>query len=248
MSSTERPDTEGAVQGDGGGKARGPRTTPADVFSRGIWRENAVVVQMLGLCPALAVTNTVANSIAMSAATFFVLMGSSLIISIMRNVIPNQVRISTFILIIATFVTVADMTLEAIVPVIHRALGPFVALIVCNCMILGRQEAFASKNTVGRSLIDAAGTGVGFTIIMLLMGTVREVLGSGTILGVSVLGPNFEPWVIMILPPGGFLTLGAILLVLNWWNQRGKEPVARPQEWPEGVAVAVSAGVERTVR
>ena len=206
-------------------------TTPSDDFLRGIWRENPVLIQMLGLCPALAVTNTVANSLAMGLATFFVLLFSSLFVSLLKRFIPHEVRISTYILIIATFVTVADMTLEAVVPGIHKALGAFISLIVVNCMILGRQEAFASKRPVGRALIDAVGTGFGFLIALTMMGLVREILGAGSILGVSLFGESFEPWVIMILPPGGFLTLGFILLGLNWWQRRQaeravQEPVA----------------------
>lgn len=196
-------------------------TPPAQELIKGIWRENPVLVQLLGLCPALAVTNSVANSIAMSGAVLFVLVGSSLLVSSIKRIVPSDVRISTYILIIATFVTVADMILEASAPAVHKELGAFVALIVVNCIILGRQEAFASKNTVGRSLLDAVGMSIGFTLTMLLMGTVREVLGNGTVLGRSVLGPNFEPWIIMILPPGGFLTLGTILLVFSWVKRRG---------------------------
>ncbi|MDX1390711.1 MAG: electron transport complex subunit RsxE, partial [Acidobacteriota bacterium] len=136
-----------------------PRTTtPSEVFLRGVWRENPVLIQLLGLCPALAVTNTVANSLAMGLATFFVLVGSSVLISTFKRWIPKEVRISAYILVIATFVTIADLVLNAVVPEIHRALGAFIALIVVNCMILGRQEAFASKQPVGRSLLDAAGT------------------------------------------------------------------------------------------
>lgn len=197
-------------------------TTPQQDFLRGIWRENPVFIQMLGLCPALAVTNTVANSLAMGLATFFVLCGSSLLVSMLRRFIPHEVRISTYILIIATFVTVADMSLEAIVPDVHKALGAFIALIVVNCMILGRQEAFASKHPVGRALFDAAGTGFGFIIALLMMGTFREVLGNGTLLGFSLFGPSYEPWIVMVLPPGGFLALGFLLLGLNWWQQRRK--------------------------
>lgn len=181
------------------------------------------MVQMLGLCPALAVTNTVVNSFAMGAATFFVLTGSSLLVSTFKNFIPNQVRISTYIVIIATFVTVTDMTLEAVVPTIHKELGAFIALIVVNCMILGRQEAFASKRPVVRSLLDAVGTGIGFMIALLILGTVREILGSGTVLGISLFGPNFEPWVVFVLPPGGFLTIGFVLLGLNSYQRRKEE-------------------------
>jgi len=200
--------------------------TPREDFVRGIWKENPVLVQMLGLCPALAVTNTVANSIAMSAATFFVLTGSSLLVSSLKKFIPNEVRISTFILIIATFVTVTDLTLEAIVPDIHKELGAFIALIVVNCIILGRQEAFASKRPVGRALLDAFGTGIGFTIALLTIGTFREILGSGTILGINVMGSNFEPWVVFVLPPGGFFTIGFLLLGLNWYERRKKQRAA----------------------
>ncbi len=201
-------------------------TTPQEDFLRGIWRENPVLVQMLGLCPALAVTNTVANSLAMGIATFFVLCSSSVLVSLLKRFIPHEVRISTYILIIATFVSVADMCLEAIVPDVHKALGAFIALIVVNCMILGRQEAFASKRPVGRALIDACGTGIGFLIALLIMGGFREVLGNGSFLGVSLFGPNFEPWVVFVLPPGGFLTLGFALLFLSWWEERRKRSKA----------------------
>jgi electron transport complex protein RnfE len=200
--------------------------TPREDFVRGIWKENPVLVQMLGLCPALAVTNTVANSIAMASATFFVLTGSSLLVSSLKKFIPNEVRISTFILIIATFVTVTDLTLEAIVPDIHKELGAFIALIVVNCIILGRQEAFASKRPVGRALLDAFGTGIGFAIALLTIGTFREILGSGTILGFNVMGSNFEPWVVFVLPPGGFFTIGFLLLGLNWYERRKKQRAA----------------------
>jgi electron transport complex protein RnfE len=210
-------------------------TTAREDLIRGIWKENPVLVQLLGLCPALAVTNTVPNAIAMGLATFFVLVGSSLLVSLIKNWIPAQVRISAFILIIATFVTIADLVLAAVVPLIHKELGAFIALIVVNCMILGRQEAFASKKPVGRALLDAAGTGAGFMIAMLMMGTFREVLGSGSIMGHSLFGEGFEPWIVMILPPGGFLTLGFILLSFGWWKDRRAE-ATRVRQWPHGVA------------
>ena len=210
-------------------------TTPQQDFVRGIWKENPVLIQMLGLCPALAVTNTVENSLAMGLATFFVLVGSSLLVSMFKKFIPHEVRISTYILIIATFVTIADMSLEAIVPHIHKALGAFIALIVVNCMILGRQEAFSSKCSVGRSLVDAFGTGIGFIIAMLMMGTVREILGNGSFLGISLFGSNYEPWLVFVLPPGGFLTIGFILLAMNWIERKRKQR-SGIREWPEGVA------------
>lgn len=194
--------------------------TPTQDFTRGVWRENPVLVQALGLCPSLAVTNSVANSLAMGFATLFVLLGSSFLVSSVRRVVPGEVRISTYILIIATFVTVADMALAATVPEIHKALGAFIALIVVNCMILGRQEAFASKNPVGRAVLDALGTGVGFLVALVMIGAIREILGAGRLLGVPLFGPGYEPWVVMVLPPGGFLTLGLILIALSAWQRR----------------------------
>jgi len=205
------------------------KNAPAAIFARGVWRENPVLIQMLGLCPTLAVTNTVANSLAMGIATFFVLTGSSVLVSSLRKLIPAEVRISTYILIIATFVTVADMGLAAFVPEIHKALGAFIALIVVNCIILGRQEAFASKNTVGRALLDAVGSGAGFMIALLLMGSIREVIGMGTFLGMPLFGANYQPWVVMILPPGGFLTLGGILLFLAWRTAKKEDRMLSDQ-------------------
>jgi electron transport complex protein RnfE len=213
-------------------------TTQSEDLIRGIWKKNPVLVQLLGLCPTLAVTNTVKNSVAMGLATFFVLLGSSILVSTLKRWIPKEVRISAYILVIATFVTLADMILEATVPETHKALGAFIALIVVNCMILGRQEAFASKNTVWRSILDAVGTGIGFIIALLMMGAVREILGAGTFWDIPVMGPHFEPWVIMILPPGGFLTLGVFLLVFAWWKERRNVPV-RPRRWPHGVTTSV---------
>jgi len=187
-----------------------------DEFLKGLWKENPIFVQVLGMCPALAVTNSAINGLAMGGATLFVLVMSSLLVSSLRRFIPKAVRISTYILIIATFVTVADFSLQALAPTVHRELGAFIALIVVNCVILGRQEAFASKNSVGLAVADALGMGGGFTLALLMLGGAREVLGKGSIFGFSLFGPNFEPWVIMILPPGGFLMLGLLLLVFAW--------------------------------
>ncbi len=217
-------------------------TTPQQDLLRGIWRENPVLVQLLGLCPALAVTNTVANSLAMGLATFFVLLGSSILVSTFKTWIPKQVRISAYILIIATFVTIADLVLNAVVPEIHKALGAFIALIVVNCMILGRQEAFASKRPVGRAILDAVGTGTGFLVALTMIGGFREILGYGTFLGFPVMGSEFEPWIIMILPAGGFFTLGFLLLGLAWWEERKKERV-RPRRWMHGVTHEVGGAV-----
>lgn len=184
-------------------------------FMRGIWKENPVLVQMLGMCPTMAVTNNVINSVAMGLATLFVLLGSEFFVSLLKRFIPNEVRIASYILIIATFVTLADMILEALTPDVHKALGPFIALIVANCLLLGRQESFAAKQPVGRSVLDAIGMGLGFTMSLSIMGTIREVLGNGTFIGLRVMPASWEPWVIMVLPPGGFLTLGVVLLTLS---------------------------------
>lgn len=198
------------------------RSRSAEEFLKGLWRENPVFVAVLGMCPALAVTNSAINALAMGLATTFVLVSSSILVSLFRNVIPKQVRITAFIIIIATFVTVVDFLLAAITPVIHKELGAFIALIVVNCLILGRQEAFASKHKVGLAIMDALGMSVGFTFALLCIGIVREVLGSGTLFSVSLFGDQFEPWVVMILPPGGFLVLGFLLLFFNWLTQRRK--------------------------
>ena len=168
----------------------------------------------------LAVTNTAMNALAMAGATLFVLVGSSVLVSLLRKFIPKQVRITTYIIIIATFVTVADLVLMALTPAVHKELGAFIALIVVNCLILGRQEAFASRNTVRLAFADAMGMSLGFGFALFCLGAAREVLGFGSLFEVPLFGPNFEPWVVMILPPGGFLMLGMILLIFNALGQR----------------------------
>lgn len=180
-------------------------------YVKGLWAENPVFRQLLGLCPTLAVTNAVINGIAMGLATTFVLIFSSLVVSSIKKLIPSQVRIASFIVIIASFVTIADRFLAAFFPPISKALGPYVPLIVVNCIILGRQEAFSSKNSAGRSLIDALGMSTGFVLALLVLSSIREILGAGTFLGYQVLGAWFKPWIIMILPAGAFITLGILL-------------------------------------
>ena len=207
--------------------------TAKSVATRGLWHENPVLVQTLVLCSALAVTNAVSNSLAMGLATTFVLVGSSLVVSALRRIIAYEIRITAYILIIATFLAIADMALEATVPDVHKAMGPYIALIITNCIVLGRQEAFASRQPIGLSLLDALGNGIGFTIALLFIGIPREVLGSGTFLGVQVMPASFEPWVVMVLPPGGFFMIAALLLVANWHDLRtlardtGRSPQAR---------------------
>lgn len=195
----------------------------AEEFLKGIWRENPVFVAVLGMCPTLAVTNTAINSLAMGLATMFVLVFSSLLVSSLRNIIPKPVRITTFIIIIATFVTVVDFMLAALSPQVHKELGAFIALIVVNCLILGRQEAFASKNNVKLALADAFGMSIGFAFALLSIGVVREILGNGSLFNISLFGEGFEPWIVMILPPGGFFTLGFLLLLFNWMQKVRRE-------------------------
>lgn len=197
-------------------------------FVKGLWKENPIFVMVLGMCPALAVSNTAINSLAMGLATLFVLVFSSLLVSLLRRAVPAQVRITTYVVIIATFVTVVDFLLAALTPDIHKELGAFIALIVVNCIILGRAEAFAARNTPLMSVADALGMGFGFTLALLSVGVIREVLGSGTLFNIPLFGSHFEPWVIMILPPGGFLTLGFMLLFFNWMQQRKKQQTAKP--------------------
>ncbi len=189
-------------------------------FVKGIWKENPVMASLLGLCPTLAVTNAAVNGLAMGLATTFVLLTSSLIISALRNFIPHQVRIAGYIVIIATFVTVADRFLAAFFPEISATLGPYIPLIVVNCLILGRQEAFSSRNNIGRSLLDSLGMGIGFIAVLVTLGIIREILGSGSIFGLAIMGDWFTPWMVMILPPGAFLTLGILIALANWYNDK----------------------------
>jgi electron transport complex protein RnfE len=196
-------------------------------FIKGLWRDNPVFVQVLGMCPMLAVTNSAVNAVAMGGATLFVLVGSSLLVSSLKRWIPKQIRISCYIIIIATFVTVADFSLQALIPEVHKELGAFIPLIVANCMILGRQEAFAARNSVRLALVDALGMASGFFLALFTLGSVREILGEGAFFGIDLFGPNFEPWVIMILPPGGFLTLGLLLLLFSWLQERKQKLAQR---------------------
>ena len=194
-------------------------TVSADTFLRGLWEENPVFVMLLGMCPVLAVTNSAINALAMGLATTFVLLCSSSLVSLLRKLIPKQVRIATYIVIIATFVTIVDYSIQAISLDLYNALGAFIQLIVVNCMILGRAEAYASKQRLGATIVNGLGMGVGFTIALLCLGSVREILGAGSLFGFPLFAENFQPWVVMILPPGGFFVLGGWLLLFNWYRQ-----------------------------
>jgi Na+-translocating ferredoxin:NAD+ oxidoreductase subunit E len=191
-----------------------------ETFNEGLWRENPVFVMLLGMCPTLAVTNSALNALAMGLATTFVLVTSGMLISLLRRQIPKQVRIATYIVIIATFVTMVDYTIQAISLDLYNALGAFIQLIVVNCIILGRAEAYASRNRPLKSVTNALGMGLGFTFALLCLGVVREVIGAGSLFGIDLFGPRYEPWVVMVLPAGGFLVLGAWLLLFEWLKQR----------------------------
>lgn len=186
-------------------------------FTNGLWNENPVFRLILGMCPTLAVTNASINGLAMGLATSFVLIFSEIIISLAKKIIPSKVRIPSYIIVIATFVTIADYILKAFFPEIAEVLGLFIPLIVVNCLILGRSEAFASKNPVKNSIMDAIGMGLGFTWALTLLASIREILGMGTFFGLNI--PFFtswwKPWIIMVLPAGAFLTLGLLLGVMN---------------------------------
>ena len=193
------------------------------VFSRGIWAENPVLRQLLGMCPTLAVTNSVVNGLSMGLATTFTVVASGIVISTLRKFISYEVRIVSYTLIIATFVTIADLFLAANFPEISKNLGPYVPLIVVNCLILGRQEAFTSKNSPGRSFLDTLGSGIGFTWVLIVLGGVREILGAGSLFDLPVLGAWFEPWVVMLLPAGAFITLGFLIALTNYISQSRAE-------------------------
>jgi len=184
-------------------------------FIKGIWRENPVFIILLGMCPTLAVTTKAIFGLSMGLAVIFVLTSSSLIVSVFRKVIPAQVRIATYTIIIATFVTIADYFLKALFPAISKALGPYVPLIVVNCIILGRAEVFASKHPPVRSIADALGMGSGFTLALIILGSIRELFAAGSIFGMQLLGGWYEPWVIMVLPAGAFITLGLLVGFFN---------------------------------
>lgn len=196
-------------------------------FSKGLWSNNPVLRQLLGMCPVLAVTTSAMNGVGMGLATTFVLVCASLMISLLRKAIPNQVRIASFIVVIATFVTVVDLTMKAKFPAMSQNLGAFIPLIVVNCVILGRAEAFASKNNPLRAIVDALGMGLGFTVSLTALGSVRELLGNGTVFEVRIMPGFFEPWIVMILPAGAFLTLGLMLGIYNKINHRREQAVIR---------------------
>ncbi|MGA1844716.1 MAG: electron transport complex subunit RsxE [bacterium] len=189
-------------------------------FANGLWNENPTFRLVLGMCPTLAVTTQAINGIGMGLAATFVLVCSNLVIALLRKIIPDKVRIAVFIVIIATFVTIVDLVMEGFFYEIHKSLGIFIPLIVVNCIILGRAEAFASKNPVLNSIADGLGMGLGFTLSITVLGSIRELLGNGSIFGFSVFGKSYLPFLIAILPPGAFVALGLLLGLMNKINEK----------------------------
>ena len=191
-----------------------------DTFMEGVWRQNPVFVMVLGMCPVMAVTVSAVNALSMGIATTFVLVSSCLLVSLIRHLVPREVRIATYIVIIATFVTLVDYLIQAVSLALYEALGAFIQLIVVNCIILGRAEAHASKNPPLKAVVNALGMGVGFAIGLFALGATREILGAGKLFGVSLFGEQFQPWVVMVLPPGGFFVLGGWLLLFSLLRSR----------------------------
>lgn len=192
-----------------------------EILTNGMLKNNPAFVMLLGMCPVLGVTTSAINGIGMGCATLFVLLLSNITISIVKSLIPDQVRIPAFIVLIASFVTVVDMLMEGFVPALHEQLGLFIPLIVVNCIILGRAEAFASKNTVFHSILDALGMGIGFTLALTVLGSVREILGSGSIFGHMIVPADFNTLLLFVMPPGAFLALGYLVAMVNKLNGKG---------------------------
>lgn len=184
-------------------------------LTRGILRENPIFVMLLGMCPTLGVSTSAMNGLGMGLATAFVLVLSNIFISAVKNLIPDIIRIPSFIVIIASFVTVIEMLMQAYLPALYQALGIYIPLIVVNCIILGRAEAFASKNSIWQSLLDGIGMGLGFTLALTILGSIREILGNGSLFGWSFVGEDAHPMLLFIMPPGAFLALAGIIIVVN---------------------------------
>ena len=207
-------------------------------FLEGLWQRNPVFIMVLGMCPTMAITTSAINSISMGIATTFVLAASCYLVSLLRFVIPKEVRIASYIVIIATFVTVVDYAIQAISLSLYEALGAYIKLIVANCLVLGRAEAHAARTPPMGATLNATGMGLGFTLGLFMIGAVREILGAGSLFGVALFGAHYQPWVVMILPPGGFLVLGLLLAA----KRRVDRYAARNSAAAPAAIEAVAAG------
>jgi electron transport complex protein RnfE len=193
----------------------GEKISQKQNFLKGVIKENPIFVMLLGMCPTLGVTSSAFNGLGMGVATLFVLLMSNIVVSLVKSQIPSKVRIPAFIIIIASFVTIVEMVLEAFIPFLYEQLGIFIPLIVVNCLILGRAEAFASKNNLTSSILDALGMGLGFILALTVLGTVREILGSGSLFGLKFVPENANTFILFILPPGAFIALAYLTVIFN---------------------------------
>ena len=190
-------------------------------FTKGIFKENPILIIMLGLCPTLAVSTSASDAFGMGAAFTFVLLMSNIVIALIRKAVPEQIRIPVYITVISAFVTIVDYTMKAYLPALSRSLGVFVPLIVVNCIVMGRAEAFASKNTIAASLMDALGMSIGFTLIITTLGAIREIFGNGSVFKQAIFPSTYQPFLIMILPPGAFLVIGFMMAIQKWLSDKG---------------------------
>ena len=206
------------------------KKTFMSVLLNGLIWENPTFVLMLGMCPTLAITTAASNGIGMGLAVTFVLIFSNLVISLLRKAIPDQIRIPAFIVVIATFVTIVQLIIKAFLPALDASLGVFIPLIVVNCIVLGRAEAFASKNSVAASAVDGICQGIGYTVVLVIMCTVRELLGAGTLMGIQIMPASYTPALMLVLPVGGFLCLGTLIAVMQWALARSEKKAAEKNE------------------
>ncbi|MEG3638436.1 electron transport complex subunit E [Magnetococcus sp. PR-3] len=202
--------------------------TNREIIANGFWNNNVVFAQLLGMCPLLGVTTTAMNGIGMGMASLVVVLGANIVVSLVRSYIPSEVRIPSYIIIIASFVTIVDLTMNAWMHDMHKILGLFIPLIVVNCAILGRAEAFASRNTVSKAAVDGIASGLGFTFALFALGAAREILGAGQLFGYDILSwTGFHPALGFVLPPGAFIALGFILMGVKWIDQKREEAAAK---------------------
>lgn len=196
----------------------------------GLLTNNPVVGQLLGMCSTMAITTTLFNGLGMGLSVTLILICSNVVISMLRKVIPDKIRIAAYIVVIAGFVTIVDLCLQAFFPDIAKSLGVFIPLIVVNCIVLGRAEAFASKNSVAASAVDGICQGIGYTVVLVIMCTVRELLGAGTLMGIQIMPASYTPALMLVLPVGGFLCLGTLIAVMQWALAKGEKKAAEKNE------------------
>ena len=196
----------------------------------GLIYQNPVLVQVLGMCSTMAITTSISNGVGMGISVLIILTLSNIFISLLRKIIPNEVRIACYIVVIAGFVTIVDLCLQAFFPDIAKSLGVFIPLIVVNCIVLGRAEAFASKNSVAASAVDGICQGIGCTVVLVIMCTVRKLLGAGTLMGIQIMPASYTPALMLVLPVGGFLCLGTLIAVMQWALAKGEKKTAEKNE------------------